>query len=49
MRHKILAFEQFLTRHPEYQGKVSIYHLRERARAENKFLGGSYSGCPTNY
>ncbi|EKM52411.1 glycosyltransferase family 20 protein [Phanerochaete carnosa HHB-10118-sp] len=39
VRHKILAFEQFLTRHPEYQGKVVLIQVALQTTEENELQG----------
>lgn len=48
VRHKIQAFERFLERYPEFQGKVHGLQL-ERTTAPNNFvLGGSDSSRTTD-
>ena len=40
MRHKIQAFEQFLVKHPEYQGKVVLIQVALQTTEENELQGG---------
>jgi trehalose 6-phosphate synthase/phosphatase len=51
VRHKILAFERFLERYKEFQGKVSnsIRTSQCSPQDEAGILGGSDPNCPTNY
>ncbi|KAH8101288.1 glycosyltransferase family 20-domain-containing protein [Cristinia sonorae] len=40
VRHKMQAFEAFLDRHPEYQGKVVLIQVALQTTEENEYQGG---------
>ncbi|KAI0339176.1 hypothetical protein BDW22DRAFT_1336814 [Trametopsis cervina] len=40
VRHKILAFEMFLTKYPEYQGKAVLIQVALQTTEENEIQGG---------
>ena len=40
VRHKIAAFEEFLSKYPEYQGKVVLLQVALHTTEENEHHGG---------
>lgn len=40
MRHKLLAFEAFLDKHPEWREKVILVQVALQTSEENELLGG---------
>ena len=40
VRHKVQAFETFLDKHPEYQGKVVLIQVALQTTEENEVQGG---------
>ena len=40
VRNKVQAFEQFLVKHPEYQGKVVLIQVALQTTEENELQGG---------
>lgn len=50
VRHKIQAFERFLEKYKDYQGKVlGSFSLSPSSKTEPSFLGGSDSSGFANY
>jgi trehalose 6-phosphate synthase complex regulatory subunit len=49
VRHKLLAFETFLSRFPQFHGEVCPFHILHIVSLDVHFAAGcSHSGCPFN-